>query len=497
MYYIITMENQLTLEQQELLNYLRSQQSPSNNYSSYHNHSRKFALNSTKNDFADILNKNLVNNAISMGFNFEKWDDFFSSFPTHLENTIDTIFVPKKVKRYLEKSVSRNELKAIDTNHKIAIEKLLLILSNFKTYETSKNQKNRFKKISHQVIQTLVRRKRSNTCYSSFAIKLLEKHNIIEVKKNKYGSDDFQAGSHNRSMRLTEEFFKCRYVEYQLQSKEAIANRISSMVLMSDAVDFSNPIIQNLFNLYVRISLPTLEQIHIRAKELIGNGYQSKGKKLVYLNNRKKDDLRESHRFVEEHIRIFLYLEKMYRIPLESKSNPNGRVYCFLALMPKWIREMAKIDGEEVEECDFKCLHPNLIMSIYGGDSKYITHKKTSELANIDLDKVKKEHLAFFNRHENDMMKSPLWDFYHKHEPKMMIKLCNDKKSKSPWYKITSARLLTLEVELMKKIITKLNSEEIYVVYVFDALYVKKSVAARVREVMNQTAIEMGIYTTV
>jgi hypothetical protein len=481
----------------ELLNQIRSTITPPNDYESLNKTHRNLALNATNSNYVDVLKENLVNRAISMDFNFEKWDEFFSSFPTTLEKMIDTIFVPKKVKRYLEKSVSRKELKKIDPNHKIAIEKLLLIVSNFKTYETSKNQKNRFKKISHQVIQTLARRKRSNTCYSSFAIKLLEKHKIIEVKKNKYGSDDFQAGSHNRSMRLTEEYFNCRYIEYQLQSSQAIENRISSILFMFDAVNFSNPIIQNLFNVYVRISLPTVEEIHVRAKELISGGYQSKGKKLVYLNNRKKDDLKESHRFVEEHIRIYQFLERKIRIPLESKNNPDGRIYCFLAMMPKWIREMVKIDGEEVEECDFKCLHPNLIMNIYEGDSKYITHKKTSELANIELDKVKKEHLSFFNRHENDMMKSPLWEYYNKHEPKMMIKLCNDKKSKSPWYKITSARLLTLEVKLMKKIIAKLNSEEIYVVYVFDALYVKKSVAARVREVMNQTAIEMGIYTTV
>ena len=58
-------------------------------------------------------------------------------------------------------------------------------------------------------------------------------------------------------------------------------------------------------------------------------------------------------------------------------------------------------------------------------------------------------------------------------------------------------KLFNKEVALMAKVIEKLNRVEIYGIYVYDALYVKRSDSAKVKDVMNETALEMGIYTSV
>ncbi len=64
-------------------------------------------------------------------------------------------------------------------------------------------------------------------------------------------------------------------------------------------------------------------------------------------------------------------------------------------------------------------------------------------------------------------------------------------------YKVTSRVLFKKEVEIMTQIIKQLNSLNIYVLYVYDALYCKKSDESVVTEIMNRTIKNLGVNTYV
>jgi hypothetical protein len=153
-------------------------------------------------------------------------------------------------------------------------------------------------------------------------------------------------------------------------------------------------------------------------------------------------------------------------------------------------------------ECDYKCLHPNIAMNLYKGNSQFLTHSEVAQHLNLDELIVKKEHLSFFNKPVNQMIHSPLWNYYKKKEPKMLENLVNDKMNNSilplkEKHKITSHKLFKKEVNIMSRVIEKLNIEGIYVMYVYDALYCQEKHIKIVCDVMNEVAIHEGIFTNV
>ena len=72
------------------------------------------------------VNKNLLKPILTEDFSDENCDELKTSFPLFFQN-IDTVLIPKKAKRYLEKKVPKKYLRAIDNNRDTAIEKCLLI----------------------------------------------------------------------------------------------------------------------------------------------------------------------------------------------------------------------------------------------------------------------------------------------------------------------------------------------------------------------------------
>jgi transcriptional regulator len=69
-------------------------------------------------------------------------------------------------------------------------------------------------------------------------------------------------------------------------------------------------------------------------------------------------------------------------------------------------------------------------------------------------------------------------------------------KYNSPFkHKITSRRLFAKEVEVMTTVIQQLNKEDIYVGYVYDALFFHPKYAERVKEVMDTVIQQYGIKT--
>ncbi|WP_298954615.1 hypothetical protein [uncultured Nonlabens sp.] len=75
---------------------------------------------------------------------------------------------------------------------------------------------------------------------------------------------------------------------------------------------------------------------------------------------------------------------------------------------------MITIEGEPIVELDFKALHPNIAKNIYGGTNAHISHDDIANDLDIPRDKVKTEHLSFFNKTPYLMKMSPLYNYYTK-----------------------------------------------------------------------------------
>jgi hypothetical protein len=416
----------------------------------------------------------------------------------NFSDSLQYIFVPKTLSRNLQRLLGKKDWSLIANTKEVAIEKLLLVVSNLTTSIIYDENKNDFKELSYQIIQTQVRKGNSNTILSSKAVSILVKLNIIEVEKDKNGIYKFSEGEKCRGFKLTDDYIYKPVVCYQLKEKEVIRNRFIALCLYLDTNCY-NIIVQNLLTVYPKITLPSMEEVKERAEQLVIQKYKRRGKQLVHLRDRDRKKLNENkeYLFVEDHLRIYDFAVKSPKLPTVGGEESGNRVVDFLVRIPQWIRKMVKIDNEEIVECDFKCLHPNLIMSIYRGGMKYITHQKIADETGISVNEVKKEHLSFFNQHKNQMSKSVLFNYYMQKEPEMMDRLLRDKNIRPKYYKRTSMKLFKIEVELMTDLIKRLNSQGIYVIYVYDALYCKKSDEEKVRTVMNTVAKEMKIYTEV
>jgi hypothetical protein len=164
--------------------------------------------------------------------------------------------------------------------------------------------------------------------------------------------------------------------------------------------------------------------------------------------------------------------------------------------MSSWIRRLVKIDGEPIVEVDFKALHPNIAMSIYGGSKKYITHQQIAQESNLEVSEVKIQHLSYFNKEVRDMKRSPLYEYYNNTETLMNQAIIQEKQTSLKRHKITSMRMFAKEVEIMTECIKQLNAKGIYVGYVYDALFCKIGEAEIVKAIMDKVVIECGVYTT-
>ena len=261
----------------------------------------------------------------------------------------------------------------------------------------------------------------------------------------------------------------------------------------------SNVIGNNLITVYPLITLPNTDEILRYGKKLVKEKHRTKkGKLLTFLNKKAKSyyTYPKQRSFVEENLKQYNYLVGVnYIIPKVGDYKSGGRVVDSFNLMPSWIRSLVKIDNEKLVELDFKALHPNIAMNLYGGTEYQITHQKIAKALKTPLKEVKIEHLSFFNKRVCDLKKSPLYQYYLGREKLMLENLINDKHTNG--YKITSQKLFKKEVEIMTSIIQELNCIGIYVIYVYDALYCKTSDKIIVTEIMNRTIIKHGVNTRI
>jgi hypothetical protein len=251
--------------------------------------------------------------------------------------------------------------------------------------------------------------------------------------------------------------------------------------------------------MYPKIDLPTNEELLAIGKQLVKKGHRTKKGKILTMRNSHKNHYwkdADNRSFVEDNIELFQFLTgRGFMIPAAGDEKSGGRVVDSFTLMPAWIRNEVAIDSKKLKECDYIALHPNIALELYRGAQTYLTHQNVAERTGIDLKMIKIEHLSFFNKNWFGMTKSLLFDYYSKNETDMLQRMYQDKKANG--YKITSMKMFKVEVEIMTDVIQFLNTQGVFVLYVYDALLCEFKDEALVIGTMNRIILDHGIKTTI
>lgn len=406
------------------------------------------------------------------------------------------IKVPSKVEYTLKRYVSKRQLKEIHPNIDVAIELCMLFISQLtSTYYSWEDGSNPdgWKPLKAAYLRALLSYKHDT--YKRIRELLENPTNAGAVIECDYENEKGQKCYYYR---ICSNYMGKGIKEYIL--KTDLVKRLKIKYHQKRLKDCEENIIcKNLIQLYYKIIIPTVDEIKLNAKQLIKSGYKSKKGKLLTMQNKHSKDYfsNASDRiFVEDGIEVFNYLTRGgFLLPTPSSEHAGYRITDSFTLMPSFIRGMIKIDGKPIVEVDFSCLHPNIAMTLYGGDHSYLTHKGIAEKLAIPDIQVKIEHLSFFNKHLEQMKDSPLYSYYKETEPQMLNNLIKEKYETERKYKITSQKMFEKEVAIMTDVIKKLSKEGILVGYVYDALFCCKGHAERVRDVMNETVLEHKVFT--
>jgi hypothetical protein len=234
-------------------------------------------------------------------------------------------------------------------------------------------------------------------------------------------------------------------------------------------------------------------------RQLVKDSCRTKKGKILTMRNKHKNEYWtdvKNRSFVEDNIELFEFLTgRGFMIPIAGDEKNGGRVVDSFTLMPNWIRNEITVDGKKLKECDYTALHPNIAVNLYHGNESYITHQNLAERTDVDIKKIKMEHLSFFNKNWFGMTESPLFDYYSKNEADMLTRIYQDKKEHG--YKITSKKMFKVEVDIMSDVVKYLNAKNVYVLYVYDALLCEEKDKVFVIETMNRIVLEHGVKTSV
>jgi hypothetical protein len=410
----------------------------------------------------------------------------YTHFPTFLTNP-NKVYIPVKIETVIKRHISKKELKRIDGDVEVAIEKCILFISNLSsTYFEEEDRK--WKSLYSSILDEQMGRNSNND-------KLYPIVKDILLKGTKNGpiilcDEKYIKGDKSKSYRLTDTYLK-GLTTYEFKTKEIISIRTKNFYDKLAQVS-NNVISRNLINLYSKIELPTQDEILEEGKRLVKIGYTKKGKKLTIRNKKSDNHWKDTSKrtFVEDNIELFNYLTSNgFMIPIIGDEKSGGRVVDSFTLMPSWIRNLIKIGGESIVELDYSTLHPNLAKKIYGGDDKTITHKMVADELGISVSEAKIEHLSFFNKRWSQMEGSKLFAYYFSKERVMLDNIFKDKNN----YKNTSMKLFKMEVEIMTEVISRLNNKGVYVLYIYDALACKQSDENLVRKIMKEVSNEFGL----
>ncbi|QIH37876.1 hypothetical protein G7A72_03250 [Flavobacterium sp. Sr18] len=175
--------------------------------------------------------------------------------------SVDSILIPKKIEYNLRKYVSKSLLKEIDSDIDIAIEKCLVIISNFSsTFFTD----DKWKSLSSEILHEQTKIGEDNTYIYKKILTVLKKGTatgaMIEVKIDSAGYEDYTIGLKNKHYRLTEQYLRVGLIEYRLKNKSIIQKRNKDFFKQLD-VAYQNTICKNLIKLYPEIDLPANEEL--------------------------------------------------------------------------------------------------------------------------------------------------------------------------------------------------------------------------------------------
>jgi hypothetical protein len=452
-------------------------------------------------DFDDIeLTKMPSNSGVKVENDKSKTDNIYTQFATLFKNP-DVIMMPTKVKSLIERDLPKEILDKIHggektkENRKVAVELCLLFLSQLSsTHRNILNGSNPegWKSLRAEYLRQLLRIDDQTYQHVKEALKF--DYKIGSILEDRF----YVIGQHSYGYRLGSAFRSKGYVRYELQT-EIVRKLFKSSCARKLKKAQNNIICINLLEFYKSVVLPTEKEIEDEADRLIKAGYQKKGKTLIFNNKKGGNYYLNSDKlvFVEDSLKAYEYLTKNgLLIPRPGNKKSGERVVDSFTLMPSWIRKLVKIDGQPIAEADYSCLHPNIAMSLYGGNARGLVHSDLETYLGVGIDIVKLEHLSFFNKEVSQMKQSPLFKYYSKYEPLMLQAIISEKQSSEYEHKITSRRLFAKEVEIMTEVVSRLNEEEIFVGYVYDALFFDPVHSQKVVEVMNEVAVDFGVFTT-
>lgn len=406
---------------------------------------------------------------------------------------VNSILIPKKSEYNLRKYVSKDLLKAVDSDIDIAVEKCLSFLSNLaSTYYTD----SKWKPLNAMLLHQQSKNADNNTFIYKKIIDLLTTGTstgaFIEVDKSYY------VGFKSKKFRLTDTYLKAGLTEYIIKDSGIISTR-NKLYYQQLSKAITNPICYNLIMMYQKIDLPTSKELLAVGRKLVKEGHTTKKNKILTMRNKHLNhywvDV-DNRSFVEDNIKLFEFLtSRGFMIPSAGDMSSGGRVVDSFTLMPSWIREQITVDGKKLTECDYTALHPNIAMNLYDGLASYLTHESVAELTGIEVKKVKKLHLSFFNMKWDDMRRSPLFGYYSENESDMLARIYRDKNEHG--HKITSQKMFAVEVDIMSAVIRDFNAKGVYVLYVYDALMCEEKDRELVAETMNRIILEHGVKTSV
>jgi hypothetical protein len=234
---------------------------------------------------------------------------------------------------------------------------------------------------------------------------------------------------------------------------------------------------------YNLITIPTIEEVRERGEFLVKSRFITKSGKRLRKGKTKNRTKYKNSSWLEDHLDIFNYLITSGLLMPKIST----RVIDSLSLLPSWIRDLITIGGENLKESDYSTLHPNLLLYKYGSEEEKktpITHDKIATELNKTRIEIKKEHISYFNDKLFSMKLYKMDNYYKTNYPIMNYNIRQDKQNFG--YKFTSLIAMSLETEIISKVVYKLNKIGIYVIYVYDALICRESDYNLVKEMMNK-----------